>query len=121
MEKPDSLITETLLQTRRQSDAVTAISDSALKVVLSYYPVCRCQRTSPELRRGKLSAHFRHKKTQFCVRLEFVPAALWLQRRRVRLSCRDKIEFQFEVPKCTRTNPLHHLTSGVPPSGGIKK
>jgi len=38
-----------------------------------------------------------------------------------RLSCRDKIEFQFEVPKCTRTNPLHHLTSGVPPSGGIKK
>src|SRR5947207_12801068 len=58
MEKPDSLITETLLQTRRQSDAVTAISDSALKVVLSYYPVCRCQRTSPELLRGKHSRPF---------------------------------------------------------------
>src|SRR5438309_5129602 len=58
MEKPDSLITETLLQTRRQSDAVTAISDSALKVVLSYYPVCRCQRTSPELLRGKHSGTF---------------------------------------------------------------
>jgi len=34
------------------------ISDSALKVVLSYYPVCRCQRTSPELLRGKHSRPF---------------------------------------------------------------
>jgi len=25
------------------------ISDSALKVVFSYYPVCRCQRTSPSV------------------------------------------------------------------------
>src|SRR5260370_42636636 len=38
--------------------ASALISDSALKVVLSYYPVCRCQRTSPELLRGKHSRPF---------------------------------------------------------------
>src|SRR5438067_13825893 len=56
----DSLITETL--SLLFSSAL--ISDSALKVVLSYYPVCRCQRTSPDILPGKLSAHSGDKKTQ---------------------------------------------------------
>src|SRR5207237_741586 len=45
----DSLITETLsaAQSAETADLTAVlISDSALKVVLSYYPVCRCQRTS---------------------------------------------------------------------------
>jgi hypothetical protein len=48
------------------------ISDSALKVVLSYYPVCRCQRTSPDIRRGQIHAHSGDKKTQSCADIYFV-------------------------------------------------
>src|SRR5437016_13468624 len=44
------------------------ISDSALKVVFSYYPVCRCQRTSR-------SRAFADKKTQYRIRLELGSAA----------------------------------------------
>jgi len=38
------MITETLGPDPFESERLD--SDSALKVVLSYYPVCRCQRTS---------------------------------------------------------------------------
>jgi len=57
----DSLITETLFAAFAAETAASTtilISDSALKVVLSYYPVCRCQRTSPDIRRGKRSRTF---------------------------------------------------------------
>jgi hypothetical protein len=46
---PDQImITETLSATipKTFGTATVLISDSALKVVFSYYPVCRCQRTS---------------------------------------------------------------------------
>jgi len=71
------------------------ISDSALKVVFSYYPVCRCQRTS------------RSRTFQTTKKLNLdSDLSSGLPRHRVcgrssGKSCRDKIEFQFAVPKCT--------------------
>jgi len=78
------------------------ISDSALKVVFSYYPVCRCQRTSPDLRRGKPLTYISdHKKTQSRLRLELGLLRHSVCGRSSDKSCRDKIEFQFAVPECT--------------------
>src|SRR5438270_5189154 len=68
---PDQImITETLSATipKAFGTASLLISDSALKVVFSYYPVCRCQRTSR-------SRAFADKKTQSRIRLELGSAA----------------------------------------------
>src|SRR5437588_5600217 len=75
------------------------ISDSALKVVLSYYPVCRCQRTSRS----------RTFETTKKLNLESdlnsgLPSAQILRRYDPIYSCRDKIEFNLQSPDVRRTH-----------------
>jgi hypothetical protein len=92
MEQPDSLITETL----SPPCGGVLISDSALKVVLSYYPVCRCQRTSPDIRRGKRSRTFQAtKKLNLAIR----------QKSRFRFRCRDKIESNLQSQMYVERTP----------------
>ena len=80
------------------------ISDSALKVVLSYYPVCRCQRTS-------LPHTFRHKKNSILCPAMVPPS------HKATAGKGDKIEFQFAVPKVRRTRSL---IRGAPLPAGQK-
>src|SRR5260370_2295381 len=86
----DSLITETLfVESQARCLCHINISDSALKVVLSYYPVCRCQRTS------RFSHIQATKKTQFHTDDKF----------RCRKSSRDKIETNFQSQNVQKPTP----------------
>src|SRR5437870_9954539 len=98
----DSLITETLRGSRTRCPCHD-ISDSALKVVLSYYPVCRCQRTSPHV-------HFRRQKKLNLVSPTIDP----------RLSgyrCRDKIESNLQSQMYVEQTPSERS----PRFSGVKK
>src|SRR6266487_535015 len=84
------MITETLfVESQARCLCHINISDSALKVVLSYYPVCRCQRTS------RFSDISSDKKTQSCADDRF----------RFRKSCRDKIESNLQSQMYVEQTP----------------
>src|SRR6185312_2028485 len=83
------LITETLTTEVLNLQSLI-FQTQLLKVVLSYYPVCRCQRTS--------SAHFGQKKLNFAADLRTTPLCGGIIVAGTKLS-------QFAVPKCTRTTP----------------
>jgi len=102
-----SMITETL---RKAGDRpALQISDSALKSCI-YYPVCRFQRTS-SLR------NFRATKNSISSSDLCPPPFPRL--RDCGVINRDKIEFQFEVPKIARTTLHPSFNSWSPASSGI--
>src|SRR5437667_12393088 len=89
----DSLITETLRGSRTRCPCHD-ISESALKVVLSYYPVCRCQRTS-------IHVHFRAQKNSTSCPTITSACPPW----RVADNHAGTKLSPICSPKCTRTTP----------------
>src|SRR5260370_41839303 len=98
--------------------ASALISDSALKVVLSYYPVCRCQRTSPKLLRGKHSRPFQiTKKLNLASDKMTFPSRRSLGEGGSVFVCRDKIESNLQSQMYVE----RPRTDWEPASSGITK